>query len=132
MCSGLTAYAALQKAGRIERDEHILLIGCGGVGMMGIQFARALFEGAPLVADIDAGPAARRRSRAGAGAAPYDAADAGTAERIRADTGTGPGAVVDFVGSEKSFALANRVVRRGGRIVVVGLFGRTRCSCRCR
>jgi D-arabinose 1-dehydrogenase-like Zn-dependent alcohol dehydrogenase len=121
MCSGLTAYSALKKAGRIERDEHILLIGCGGVGMMGIQFARALFEGPPLVADIDAG---RREAAlaAGAGAA-YDAADAGTAERIRADTGAGPGAVVDFVGSEKSFALANRVVRRGGRIVVVGLFG---------
>jgi D-arabinose 1-dehydrogenase-like Zn-dependent alcohol dehydrogenase len=121
MCSGLTAYSALKKAGRIEGEERILLIGCGGVGMMGIQFARALFASAPLVADLDAG---RRQAalEAGAGTA-YDAADAGTPERIRADTGAGPAAVVDFVGSEKSFALANRVVRRGGRIVVVGLFG---------
>ena len=121
MCSGLTAYSALRKAGRIERDEPVLLIGCGGVGMMAIQFARALFDSAPLVADIDAG---HRQAAldAGAGAA-YDAADAGTPERIRADTGGGPGAVVDFVGSEQSFALANRVVRRGGRIVIVGLFG---------
>ncbi|MDE2138397.1 MAG: alcohol dehydrogenase catalytic domain-containing protein, partial [Gammaproteobacteria bacterium] len=122
MCSGLTAYSALRKTGRIESDDaHILLIGCGGVGMMAIQFARALFAGAPRVADIDAG---RRQAALAAGAAAaYDAADAGTPERIRADTGAGPAAVVDFVGSEQSFALANRVVRRGGRIVVVGLFG---------
>jgi D-arabinose 1-dehydrogenase-like Zn-dependent alcohol dehydrogenase len=121
MCSGLTAYSALKKAGPVGRDEHLLLIGCGGVGMMGIQFARALFAGAPLVADIDAG---RRQAAldAGAGAA-FDAADPGTPDAVRAATGAGPAAVVDFVGSEKSFALANRVVRRGGRIVVVGLFG---------
>jgi len=121
MCSGLTAYAALGKVGPLERDERILLIGCGGVGMMGIQFARALLPGAPLVADIDAG---RRQAALAAGAAAaYDAADAAAPERIRADTAGGPCAVVDFVGSERSFALASRVVRRGGRIVVVGLFG---------
>jgi len=121
MCSGLTAYSALKKAGPIAGDEHVLLIGCGGVGMMAIQFARALFEAAPLVADIDAG---RRQAAlaAGAGVA-FDAADAGASDQLRAATGGGPAAVVDFVGSEKSFALANRVVRRGGRIVVVGLFG---------
>lgn len=121
MCSGLTAYAALRKVGPMEDDERILLIGCGGVGMMGIQFARALLPAAPLVADIDAG---RRQAALGAGAgAAYDAADAATPDRIRADTAGGPCAVVDFVGSERSFALASRVARRGGRIVIVGLFG---------
>ncbi len=120
MCSGLTAYSALKKLGRIEGDERILLIGCGGVGMMGIQFARALGS-APLVADIDAG---RRQAALSVGAGSvYDAADPGTPDRIRTDTGGGPGAVIDFVGSEASFALASRVARRGGRIVVVGLFG---------
>ena len=120
MCSGLTAYSALKKVGPVEDGEHILLIGCGGVGMMGIQFARALGR-APLVADIDA---QRRQAALAAGAElAYDAADATLPERIRADTGGGACAVVDFVGSEASFALANRVVRRGGRIVLVGLFG---------
>lgn len=120
MCSGLTAYSALKKLGGLEADGRLLLIGCGGVGMMGIQFARALGH-APLVADTDAG---RRQAALGVGAgAAYDAADAATPERIRADTDGGAEAVVDFVGSEASFALANRVVRRGGRIVLVGLFG---------
>ena len=31
--------------------------------------------------------------------------------------------MVDFVGSEASVALASRVVRPGGRIIIVGLFG---------
>jgi D-arabinose 1-dehydrogenase-like Zn-dependent alcohol dehydrogenase len=121
MCSGLTAYAALKKIGRPEPEERILLIGCGGVGMMGIQFARALFGSAPLVADIHPGRLEAARA-AGAGAT-YDAADAAAAERMRADTVNGPAAVVDFVGSEQSFALASRAVRRGGRIIIVGLFG---------
>ena len=121
MCSGLTAFSALKKIGPLAPAERVLLIGCGGVGMMGIQFAPAILGSAPLVADIDQERLAVARA-GGAGAA-YDAADAVTPERIRADTGDGPAAVVDFVGSEQSFALANRVVRRGGRIVIVGLFG---------
>lgn len=121
MCSGLTAFAALKKIGLLESSERVLLIGCGGVGMMGIQFAGAVLGSAPLVADIDNWHL--EVARVAGAAATYDAADAGTAERIRADTGTGVAAVVDFVGSEQSFVLANRVVRRGGRIIVVGLFG---------
>jgi alcohol dehydrogenase len=31
--------------------------------------------------------------------------------------------VVDFVGSEKSFAFASQAVRRGGKVIIVGLFG---------
>jgi len=88
---------------------------------MGIQFARALFPGAPLAADIDPGRLAA--ARASGASATYDAADPETPKKIRSDTGNGAGAVVDFVGSEASFALASRVVRPGGRIIVVGLFG---------
>jgi alcohol dehydrogenase, propanol-preferring len=121
MCSGLTAYSALKKVGRLEAGEQILLIGCGGVGLMGIRFVHALFNTAPIVADIDPGRLAAARA-AGAGMT-CDAAAADTPDRIRSETGTGPGAVIDFVGSEKSFALANRVVRRGGKLIIVGLFG---------
>ncbi len=121
MCSGLTAFAALRKTGTLEPAERVLLIGCGGVGMMGIQFTQAVLGSAPLVADIDA--ARLEAARALGAGATYDAADPGTPQRIRADSGGGPAAVVDFVGSEASFALAHRVVRRGGRIVLVGLFG---------
>ncbi|MGP8035426.1 MAG: zinc-binding dehydrogenase [Steroidobacteraceae bacterium] len=121
MCSGLTAFAALKKVGSLAAGDALLVIGCGGVGMMGIQFARALHASGPLVADID--PGRREAALALGAAAAYDPADARAVERIRADTGQGASAVVDFVGSEQSATLANRVVRRGGKIVIVGLFG---------
>jgi D-arabinose 1-dehydrogenase-like Zn-dependent alcohol dehydrogenase len=121
MCSGLTAYSALQKIGQLEPGDQILIVGCGGVGMMGIQFAKALFNTPPLAADIDTGR--REAARAGGACATYDAADPGAPDRIRSDTQGGPVAVVDFVGSEPSFALASKTVRRGGKIIVVGLFG---------
>jgi D-arabinose 1-dehydrogenase-like Zn-dependent alcohol dehydrogenase len=43
--------------------------------------------------------------------------------KLIADTGGGAYAAVDFVGSEATFAFANAVIRRGGKIILVGLFG---------
>ena len=54
MCSGLTAYAALKRHRIRPERGPVLLIGLGGVGMMGLAIARALFATPPIVADIDA------------------------------------------------------------------------------
>ncbi|HVZ90453.1 MAG TPA: alcohol dehydrogenase [Rhizomicrobium sp.] len=121
MCSGLTAYAAMKKVGTPGASDQVLVLGVGGVGLMGVQFARALFGRGPLAADIveehlDAA------KRAGASAT-YNTRNEGEAKKVMADTGGGAYAVVDFVGSEKTFAFASQCVRRGGRIVIVGLFG---------
>src|SRR5436853_5986565 len=51
MCSGLTAYSALKRLhGRSARGP-VLLVGLGGVGMMGLAIAKALFPQPPIVAD---------------------------------------------------------------------------------
>jgi D-arabinose 1-dehydrogenase-like Zn-dependent alcohol dehydrogenase len=121
MCSGLTAFGAMKKVGALGPGDQIVVLGCGGVGMMGIQFAKALYGKGPIAADIDD---ARLESAKKAGAsAAYDTRDAEAPKRLVADTKGGAYAVVDFVGSEASFAFANATVRRGGKIVVVGLFG---------
>ena len=121
MCSGLTAYGAMKKVGALGEKDEVLVIGAGGVGMMGVQFAKHLFGKGPLVADIDPG---RLQAAQGAGAkAAYNTKDAGAAGQLMADTEGGAYAVVDFVGSESSFAFANQTVRRGGKIIIVGLFG---------
>ena len=68
MCSGLTAYAALKRLAERAQHAPVLLLGLGGVGMMGLALARAMFAAPPLVADIDAGKAqrgARGRRRGG-------------------------------------------------------------------
>ncbi len=121
MCSGLTAYAAMRKVGRPGPEDEVLVLGCGGVGMMGVQFAQALFGKAPLAADID--PARLEAARAAGAKAVYNSRDEDAAERLMADTNGGCFAVVDFVGAQPTFAFAHSVIRRGGRIVLVGLFG---------
>jgi D-arabinose 1-dehydrogenase-like Zn-dependent alcohol dehydrogenase len=121
MCSGLTAFGAIRKVGPLAQDDHLLIIGCGGVGLMGVRFAQALTGRTPLAADIDEGRLTAARN-AGA-AATYNTKEEGAAKKLFADTGGGAFAVVDFVGSEASFAFANATVRKGGKIIIVGLFG---------
>jgi len=43
MCSGLTAYSALKRLQAHAARRPALLVGLGGVGMMGLAIARALF-----------------------------------------------------------------------------------------
>ena len=121
MCSGLTAFGALSKVGPLGPQDEVMVLGAGGVGMMGVQFAKVLFEKPPLVADIDEG---RLNAAIEAGAKKgYNTKDPGAAGQVMADTGGGAYAVVDFVGSEATFAFASQTVRRGGKIIIVGLFG---------
>ena len=120
MCSGLTAYAALKRfAGRPERGP-VLLVGLGGVGMMGLAIARALFRAPPIVADVDAG---KRKAAIAAGAAQaYDPSDPLARKAVMSATG-GLLAICDFVGSDKSLQFSTGLLARGGKVVVTGLLG---------
>jgi alcohol dehydrogenase, propanol-preferring len=120
MCSGLTAYAALKRLTARSERAPVLLVGLGGVGMMGLAIARALFRQPPIVADIDA---EKRQAALKAGAAQaYDPADPQTRKAVMTATG-GLLAVCDFVGSDKSLQFATGVLARGGKVVVTGLLG---------
>ncbi len=121
MCSGITAYSALKHLRNVAPDEQVLIIGLGGVGMMALQFALSLFPNPPLVADIDEHKL-QAAMGAGAGAA-YNSKDEDIVKKILADTNGGVAATADFVGAEATLALANGVVRRGGEMKIVGLFG---------
>jgi D-arabinose 1-dehydrogenase-like Zn-dependent alcohol dehydrogenase len=121
MCSGVTAFAAMKKIGKLGPEDQVLVLGVGGVGMMGVQFAKALFGKGPLAADIDEGRLEAAK-KAGASAV-YNTLKPDAAKQLVADTKGGAYAVVDFVGSEKTFAFASQSVRRGGKIIIVGLFG---------
>jgi len=121
MCSGLTAYSALKRLGRNAERGPMLLVGLGGVGMMGLALARALFEQAPLVADVDA---QKRQAALAAGAAQaFDPADPQARKAVMAATGGGLYAVCDFVGSDKSLQFSTGILARGGKVVVSGLLG---------
>lgn len=121
MCSGLTAYAALKRLTEHAKRGPALLVGLGGVGMMGLSIAKALFPHPPIVADIDAG---KRDAALKAGAsAAFDPSDKEARRAILKSTGGGVFAAVDFVGSDRSLAFATGALAKGGKVVVTGLLG---------
>jgi len=120
MCSGITAFSALKRLTERATRGPILLVGLGGVGMMGLALARAMFADAPIVADIDAKK--REAALAAGAAAAYDPADAGARKALLKATGGVAGAV-DFVGSDGSLAFAVGAIAKGGKVVITGLLG---------
>ncbi|HEX2656177.1 MAG TPA: alcohol dehydrogenase [Xanthobacteraceae bacterium] len=120
MCSGLTAFAALKRLLPFADRGPTLLIGAGGVGMMGLAFARAMFPHAPIVADID--PEKRKAALAAGASAVFDPADPTSRKEILAKTG-GVYTACDFVGSEQSLQFALGPLAKGGKVVITGLLG---------
>ncbi|MBN9040288.1 MAG: alcohol dehydrogenase [Rhizobiales bacterium 62-47] len=121
MCSGVTAYGALKRLVDRPRQRNLLLIGLGGVGMMGLAFAQAMFKQKISVADLS--PAARETALKNGASVAYDPTEPDVVKRILKETGGGFDGVVDFAGNEKSMAFAVAVAARGGKVVVSGLMG---------
>jgi D-arabinose 1-dehydrogenase-like Zn-dependent alcohol dehydrogenase len=120
MCSGITAYGALKKALGNVQDGPLIIVGAGGVGMMGLQIARALSDVAIAVADID--PVKRQAAKDAGADFVFDPAEPGIRKTVLKTCGAGD-AAIDFVGAESSLNFASSVIGKGGSIVVAGLLG---------
>jgi alcohol dehydrogenase, propanol-preferring len=120
-CSGVTAYSALKKVSATLKDEPLVIIGAGGVGLMGVTLARKMGARDVVIVDIDAG---KREAAMKAGAtAAVDGGAADAVAQIQQATGGGAWAVIDFVGSGATVNLAVNSIIKGGSVVVVGLYG---------
>jgi len=120
MCSGLTAYAALKRLAERASRAPLLLVGLGGVGLMGLALARAMYGTAPFVADID--PRKREAALAAGAREAFDPADPDARKALLKASG-GIYAAIDFAGSDKSLNFATGVLAKGGKVVVTGLIG---------
>jgi D-arabinose 1-dehydrogenase-like Zn-dependent alcohol dehydrogenase len=121
-CSGITAFSALKKTrGHVGRDDHLVIIGAGGVGGSAVHIAPAAVAGKIIVADIDAQKRAHARQM-GAVATIDNAAPDAVKQVIEA-TGGGAAAAIDFVGSPKTMEFGVNILRKGGKLVMVGLYG---------
>jgi D-arabinose 1-dehydrogenase-like Zn-dependent alcohol dehydrogenase len=121
-CSGLTAYGALKKVGKLGAGEKIMIIGAGGVGMFGVRLAKAVTGAGVIVADTD--PTKRAAALENGADAVLDPADKDATKELVKSTG-GVTAALDFVGAEPTVRLGTSVLRKGGKLVIVGLFGGT-------
>ncbi len=120
-CAGVTAFDAIRKLPAASAQEWVAVVGCGGVGQTGVALLSVTSKSRILAVDPD--PAKRAAAlRHGATMAIDPGAEGALAEVAKTCGGAITG-VVDFVGSETSSAFAVNIVRRGGKVVIVGLFG---------
>lgn len=120
-CSGLSAYSAVSKLTPIPPDEWVAVIGAGGLGLASIGILRAMGHTRIVAVDLDAN---KLKAAAEAGAASILNGDDAEAVRIVRQIGGGSiyGAI-DFVGSADTATLGLGALRKGGRLILIGLYG---------
>jgi alcohol dehydrogenase, propanol-preferring len=116
-CAGSTAVHAGRMAA-IEPGEWVVIHGFGGVGLALMQYAAA--AGARTIA-IGLGTAKMElATRLGATAVIDASIEADVAARVTAITGEGADVVFELVGTTDSMRCAATMLRRRGRLVMVG------------
>ncbi len=120
-CSGLTTYAAVDKLRPIPKEEWVAVIGAGGLGLMAIGMLRALGHERIVAVDVD--PAKFEAAKAAGAAAVVNGRDADALQQVQAAAGGPLFGAVDLVNNAPTATLALGAVRKGGHVVLVGLYG---------
>ena len=124
-CSGLTAYSAVKKAAA-NSPEFLVIIGAGGLGLMGVQLAKAITGAKIVCADLD-GEKLKAAKDLGADYTVNTSRDGGSedpaSEIISICNGKGADSVIDFVNAPPTAKMGISVLRKRGSLVLVGLFG---------
>jgi alcohol dehydrogenase, propanol-preferring len=115
-CSGLTAYSAAAKLPPLGARERVAVLGCGGLGLIGISVLRAKGAKHIVACDIDDAKLAAARKQGAHLTLNTKAPDAN--QQLQ-----GIAAAIDFVGSPATAALGIGALRKGGRYVLCGLYG---------
>ncbi|MDO8381492.1 MAG: alcohol dehydrogenase catalytic domain-containing protein [Microbacterium sp.] len=121
-CSGVTAYSATSKAlDAREPTDPIVVVGAGGVGLMAIATLNA--RGHRNIVAVDVNPANLETARELGATTSVLATGEDSAEAILAAIGGPASGVIDFVGSSSTANSGLDVLGKGGRLILVGLFG---------
>jgi alcohol dehydrogenase/propanol-preferring alcohol dehydrogenase len=119
-CSGVTTYSAIKKLETVL-DRPIVIFGAGGLGLMALSLLKAMGGKGAIVVDIDA---SKRKAAEEAGAlASVDGAAPDALQQITSKAGGPILGVIDLVGNAATAALGFDCLSKGGKLVVVGLFG---------
>ncbi|MDA8250052.1 MAG: alcohol dehydrogenase [Rhodospirillales bacterium] len=120
-CSGITVYSAIQKIMPLPPDEPVVLIGAGGLGLQAVAVLRAL--GHRNIISVDVSAEKRAAALREGAATVVDGSGEGVTKRIIEAAGGRVGAIIDLVNGTASARAAFEALRKGGKLVQVGLFG---------
>ncbi|MCU4161882.1 alcohol dehydrogenase [Acidiphilium sp. AL] len=120
-CSGITVFAAIRKVMPLAPDQPVVLIGAGGLGLSAISVLKVLGHRAIVSVDTSA---TKRDAAIQAGAtATVDGAADRLDKAIVAACGGPPVAIIDLVNGSGTARAAHAALAKGGKLVMVGLFG---------
>lgn len=120
-CSGLTTYSAASKLTPIPHDEWVVVLGAGGLGLAAIGMLRAMGHERIVVVEVD--PAKFDAARAAGAAATLDGKDPEAAKKLQQIAGGPLYGGIDLVNNTATATLALSALRKGGRLIMVGLYG---------
>jgi D-arabinose 1-dehydrogenase-like Zn-dependent alcohol dehydrogenase len=116
----VTTYSALKKV-QNHFDTPIVIFGAGGLGLMALSLLKAMGGKGAIVVDIDA---RKREAAEKAGAlASVDGNATDALEQLANKAGEPIRAAIDLVGNAATAQLGFDCLSKGGKLVIVGLFG---------
>lgn len=128
-CAGLTAYNAVKKA-NVHSPEFIVIIGAGGLGLMGIQIAKAITKAKIICVDLNDDKLKTAQDMGAdfivnTNVIGSVAAGSGNAVQkiISLCNNKGADSVIDFVNAPNTAKTGLGVLRKRGNLILVGLFG---------
>jgi D-arabinose 1-dehydrogenase-like Zn-dependent alcohol dehydrogenase len=120
-CSGLTTFSAVSQLKPIPAEEWVAVIGVGGLGLMAIEMLKALGHQRIVAVDIDDAKLAVARKEGAAAA--VNGRDPEVVKKLQQVAGGPLYGAVDLVGSADTSGPALGALRKGGKLIVVGLYG---------
>jgi alcohol dehydrogenase/propanol-preferring alcohol dehydrogenase len=120
-CSGITAYSAIRKAMPLPPDEPMVIVGAGGVGLNAVAVLKAMQHRNIVVVDVT--PEKRAAALTAGATTAVDGASDNVTRGILEAAGGPVMAVIDFVNGSSTARFAFDALRKGGKLIQVGLFG---------
>jgi alcohol dehydrogenase, propanol-preferring len=120
-CSALTAYGAIKNTD-LKPNDNVVIVGAGGLGLMAMQIAKAI-SGAKITAmDLDDQKLDAAKKNGADNTINSKKEDPLKAIMELTDK-IGADAIIDFVNASKTVETDMQLLRRRGKLVLVGLFG---------
>jgi alcohol dehydrogenase/propanol-preferring alcohol dehydrogenase len=120
-CSGITVYSAIKKVMPLSPQEPIVLFGAGGLGLAAISMLRALNH--QHIIAIDVNPSKRAAALEQGATHFVDGSQTDFMAQTLALTGGPVQAVIDFVNVSTTASHGLELLKKGGKLVLVGVGG---------